>query len=133
MIKKARDAYLNALIQETEALLLSAKKHKDYVGQRQLEQQLAKQKAQREQSMDIRINDDYIIKADKYQWIVQSYRDGLSKNKQPIRTKRETYHGTLLQACQWILNDSAKSCDSVQELVNKIEETHNLLREQIDH
>ena len=48
MIKKARDAYLNALIQETEALLLSAKKHKDYVGQRQLEQQLAKQKAQRE-------------------------------------------------------------------------------------
>ena len=52
MIKKARDAYLNALIQETEALLLSAKKHKDYVGQRQLEQQLAKQKAQREQIDD---------------------------------------------------------------------------------
>ena len=81
---------------------------------------------------DIKINNDYTIKSDKYQWIVESFRDGLSKkDKQPIRSKSETYYGTLLQACQWILNDSAKECDSVQALVNKLEETHRLLSEQI--
>lgn len=68
----------------------------------------------------IKINDNFEITSDKYQWILTQWSDGIGKkgeNKgKPIRVKRESYYGRVDQACNEIVNREAKNCETLAEL-----------------
>lgn len=81
--------------------------------------------------MTIKINEDYTIKADRYNWIVITSYNGKDRGGNLKRQTRENYHPTLLRACQWIVDDSVKKCESVKKLIDKIEETQKILIDKI--
>jgi len=50
----------------------------------------------------IKINEDFEMYRDKHQWILWHWTDGETKDGDPKRQKRETYHGSLEQVCSVI-------------------------------
>lgn len=62
------------------------------------------------------INNDYAISRDRYQWILIQYKDGENKQGEPIRSEHTTYHASLLQICNTILNRAEESITSIEEL-----------------
>jgi len=70
------------------------------------------------------INEDFEIKNDGNQWILIQYIAGTSKKTGlPIKSKSQTYHGRLSQACDSLLDKSLKKCESVEEVKKQIKRT----------
>jgi hypothetical protein len=64
----------------------------------------------------IKFNEDYSFERDKYQWILHHSYDGRDKDKNPKRQSRDTYHATLEQICQTIVDREAGRCTDMAEL-----------------
>lgn len=73
----------------------------------------------------VKINDDYDIKRDKFQWILTHWTDGVGKagdNKgKPIRVKRESFHASVTQICREILDRELGNCETVADMRNLLE------------
>ena len=52
----------------------------------------------------MKIGPDFEITRDKYQWIVTHWEPGKDRDGNPKRQPRQSYHATLLQACQRVLD-----------------------------
>lgn len=69
----------------------------------------------------IKINETFSVEKDKYQWLLIETKDGLSKLKEPIKTTRTTYHGTLKQCCKAMMEHVAGECETVKEMLTEID------------
>ena len=68
----------------------------------------------------IKINETFSVEKDKYQWLLIETKDGLNKLKEPIKTTRTTYHGTLKQCCKVMMESVVGECESVQQIVDAL-------------
>ena len=64
----------------------------------------------------IKINDQFSVERDKYQWLLHDTKDGISKKGEPIKVTRTTYHPKLEQCCSKISERMMGECESVQEI-----------------
>jgi len=69
----------------------------------------------------IRINDQFSVERDKYQWLLHETKDGMSKLGEPIKVTRTTYHAKLKQCCNEISERMMGECESVQEILAMLE------------
>lgn len=69
----------------------------------------------------MKINKDFEISCDAYQWTVTQWSDGMNKKtSKPTRSAKKTFHGNIVQACEQVLFKSAKNINSVSEIVSAI-------------
>jgi len=64
----------------------------------------------------IKINDQFSVERDKYQWLLHETKDGMSKLGEPIKVTRTTYHAKLKQCCNEVSERMMGECESVQEI-----------------
>ena len=73
----------------------------------------------------IKINDDFEMYRDKYQWILMHWTDGVGKkgeNKgKTIRVKSESYHGSIEQTCRVILDREIGKCETLADIPKYLE------------
>ena len=62
------------------------------------------------------VNDKFEFERDKYCWQLHEWRDGKDKDGNVKRQKRTTYHSTLDQIADAIIDRSAGECQSLSEL-----------------
>lgn len=61
-------------------------------------------------------NDKFEFKKDQYCWHLHEYYMGKDSDKNPKRQKRTTYHATLGQVLDTIINRSCGECESILEI-----------------
>ena len=64
----------------------------------------------------IKINDRFSIERDQYNWLLHEWRDGQDKDGNPKKQKSTTYHATIQQVFNAVLDRSAGRCESIEEL-----------------
>jgi hypothetical protein len=80
----------------------------------------------------MRINENWSIVEDTCSWNVQEITHGINKKtKMPGNAVDQTYHGTLLQACHYVLDSMPKSYSEnhrdVRGLANEIIKSRKLI------
>jgi hypothetical protein len=75
----------------------------------------------------IKFNEQFSFEKDRYSWQLHEWKDGKDKNDKPIRSKKTTYHTTLTQVCDVIVDRSCGACESLDEIKNLIKDTHENL------
>ena len=81
----------------------------------------------------IKINKDYSIEQQTHQCVVSLHGAGKNKQGDTIDTVKCTYHGTLLQACQFIVNNSSIGCSTAKEVIEAIKESTSVIIKAIDN
>lgn len=81
----------------------------------------------------IRIGTEYSCEKDKYQWQLHRWYLGEDKDKNTKLYKTTTFHGTIEQVCKAVLNRDAGMCDSVEEILDTLSKTADVLKEYINH
>ena len=73
----------------------------------------------------IRVNDDFFLVPDSYNWTVEHWRSGESKREPGKKTRRAIYkhYSTLEQACMYILNETPKKEDTISDVIFAISES----------
>lgn len=69
------------------------------------------------------------ITSDKYQWILSEEYVGVDKDGNPKFHTRETYHGTLEQVCNTIVQREAKFAGDLAEVIEIISRTAAIIAE----
>jgi len=64
----------------------------------------------------IKFNDKFSFEKDQYCWHLHEYYMGKDKDKNPKRQKKTTYHATLEQVCNTIIDRSCGDCGSLGEI-----------------
>lgn len=68
----------------------------------------------------MKIGEQFEITADRYNWVLTERTPGTNKDGEPTTRERQTYHGSLDQACQAALNRKAvEASDGTAEDVIK--------------
>ena len=72
------------------------------------------------------INNEFEIEKDVYCWQVNHYFNKKRDTWKGQKTKKErsckkTFHGTLIQACKHIINESVEEVDSVSKIIDEFE------------
>lgn len=81
----------------------------------------------------MKIGPDFEITRDRYNYIVIEWANGTDKDGNPKRQKRESYHGTLLQACNRVqarITDEALA-GTVKEVIAAITRAEAAVRDAI--
>ncbi len=82
----------------------------------------------------IRINNRFEIDRDRYCWHLTEWRDGIGKGKnegKPIRTSQTTYHASLIQICDEVMDRSAGNVDSLAAIPAMLQANRQELLEAI--
>jgi len=82
----------------------------------------------------IRINNRFEMKRDSHCWNLIEYRDGIGKGKnegKPIRTPETTYHASLVQVCDAVIDRSLGGVDSLAAIPAMLAEVKGELLEAI--
>lgn len=66
----------------------------------------------------IQINDEFSIEGDAYQWILHRRVLGLDKEGNDKHHDDKTYHSTLRQVGSYILEQSSKRCETLEDISN---------------
>lgn len=69
---------------------------------------------------------------DKYQWILTEKYEGKDRKGNPKEQHRETYHGTLKQVCDRVVDMEAGDCNDVVELRALLEGAALVMARQVD-
>ena len=69
--------------------------------------------------LNLKVNDRFTITKDKHNKILIETYMGVDKDKQPKEQTRESYHMTILQACEVIIDRSAEG-KTVEDVVDSI-------------
>ena len=84
----------------------------------------------------MKINDDFEMRRDKYQWILTHWTDGVGKkgdNKgKPIRVKRETYHPNIDQVCREVLDRELGKCETLADIPKYLEKAVSELTDYVE-
>lgn len=65
----------------------------------------------------MRLNKRFGIRCDKYNWILDIYREGKDKDGNPKEQKTEQFFGQLEHVAGYILNVLGESCESLDDLI----------------
>ncbi len=65
----------------------------------------------------MQINENYQLESDKWQWILKSRYLGKDKDGNPKYHWKETYHRTLDQVAEKVVNLEAKKVDSLEQIL----------------
>ena len=77
----------------------------------------------------MKVGDKYEITSDKYQWILTEYVDGKDKDGYPKIQPRDSYHGTIQQCCETIIQRDAKQAERLGEVIDEIRNsTYEIVR-----
>jgi hypothetical protein len=66
----------------------------------------------------IKLNDQFEIHRDSYNWILVEWRDGFNKDGEPTITGKNSYHPNLKMISRYLLDEQAKDCESLQEIID---------------
>lgn len=80
----------------------------------------------------IEIANKYRLTNDKYQWILSEKRVGRDKNGSEKIQWDKTYYPRLENVCMAILDREAKDCDTVEQIIFKLNGAVNILVEKIE-
>jgi len=64
----------------------------------------------------IKFNEEFECEGDNHGWALHQWRDGTDRHGKPKRQSSTTYHPTLIQVCDAIVDKTAVRCNSVEEL-----------------
>ena len=82
----------------------------------------------------IKINDDFSITNDRSGWTVHhSYATTNPKTKEATSKTIPKYFATLAQSCNYVLDNSLKSCESITELLEQIQASKAEIIQAINH
>ena len=71
----------------------------------------------------IKINDNYSVTSDRYQWVLTEYRKGHDKDGNDKTHTKQTYHRTLEQVAKYVCEQSIKPCESFVDMMNTYRST----------
>ena len=64
----------------------------------------------------IKINPQFSVEKDKYQWLLHEYTDTVNAKDEPTVSTRTTYHPSLNYCLRQIANRMAGKCETVEDL-----------------
>ena len=71
----------------------------------------------------IKINSEFSIHSDGNCWQVLRKRNGINKKtKEPCVSEKRTYHATLRQACNAVVEQSVEKCVKVRKILETMDE-----------
>lgn len=79
----------------------------------------------------IKFSEDFECEQDPHQWVLYEWYIGKAKDgKEPKRQCKTTYHGSLYQVCDTVIDRQAGKCTSMLELMNmlKLATAYELVR-----
>lgn len=68
----------------------------------------------------IAINKRFEMERDDYGWRLHEFKNGTSKQGEPITTKQTTYFPNITQICNAVIDRSCGECDSVDVIIVKL-------------
>jgi hypothetical protein len=68
----------------------------------------------------IKINDRFEFERQEHCWNLHEWKDGINKKDEAVRTKTTTYHSTIMQICNSVIDRSAGDAESVQGIIDAI-------------
>ena len=77
----------------------------------------------------IELNADFSFERDTYGWQLHHWRDGKDKEGKPKRQKTTTYHATLHQVCDAVIDRAAGGCQDMADLKGLLKNTVRALTE----
>ena len=80
----------------------------------------------------IKINDEFSMDRDKYQWILYQSYLGKDRDGNPKTHTRETYYSKLDQIAGAIIDKSAKRCETIEELVLMMNYAANIVTKDLE-
>lgn len=66
--------------------------------------------------MSYRINDRFTLRRDTYGWELVEYWTTKPKTREPSIASRSTWHATISQACESVLDRMAGDCETAEQL-----------------
>ena len=77
----------------------------------------------------IKLDEYYRIEADVSSWslIYEQESEELNDKGNPILSRKQSWHGTLPAALMWYVSETLKSCDSIDAVLNKLEDLEKRL------
>lgn len=86
----------------------------------------------KEPGVMIEVNKKFTIERDTWCWIVHHKKKKIDTKTKRIKTSiKSTYHGSIPQACEKILNEMSGECETVQKLADLFTKGVNKLSESI--
>lgn len=80
----------------------------------------------------IKLNEDYEFERDQHCWNLHTWSDGKTKEGDHKRSKKTTYHSTLRQLCNAIIEREAGKCESMEELKRLLVNASDILTKQVE-
>lgn len=80
----------------------------------------------------IKVNDRFSFYRDKYQWVLIDLRPSEHKWCKSGSIKEESYHSTLKQIAHVVLDRSAGECETMDSLLNFLENAQDIVTEKIE-
>ena len=75
-------------------------------------------------------NGEFEAERDQYQWILTRWVDSTSKKGEPIKKARVTYHTSLQQVCNAVINKVGDKCEEMDDFVTLLENAQELLHKE---
>ena len=72
-------------------------------------------------------NGDFEATRDKYQWVLTRWVDGKDKDGNLKRKAVETYHASLKQVCNTVLDKVGDKCSTTDDMLCLLENAQELL------
>ena len=77
----------------------------------------------------LKINDRFETERDKYQWLLHEWTDGQDKHGNPKKQRKTTYHASLKQVCEAVIDRQAGDCEDLVRVGLMITETASKMAE----
>ena len=71
----------------------------------------------------LKINDRFETERDKYQWLLHEWTDGQDKHGNPKKQRKTTYHASLKQVCETVIDRQAGDCEDLAAVCAMIDKT----------
>ncbi len=76
----------------------------------------------------IKFNDKFEFEKDQYCWHLHEFYIGKDKNKNPKRQRKTTFHATLEQVCNAIIDRSCGECCCLEDLKRMLKNTQIMMK-----
>ncbi len=80
----------------------------------------------------ITLNADFSFERDEHCWKLYRWRDGKDKDGNPKRRKTITYHSTLRQICEAVIDRKAGECTSINKLFDLLNNAEAVLTKHVE-
>jgi len=78
------------------------------------------------------VNGKYQIKKDKYNWILSEAYIGVDRQGNDKTQYKASYHATIKQVCNAIIDRELSDCDSIQEVLSILSDAEDILVSKVE-